>query len=105
MEKGAGPVTKRSKKIAAKLNEEESKHYRTKSLSFNGACHLVHLNLSYIIELEDKPYKNNEEIRDQPNLDKAWPFDVKKITDGLNNLQIIKKLRTNFWTKMQTRKR
>ena len=93
MEKRAGPVTKRSKKIVAKLNEEESKYYRIKTLSFNGARHLVYLNLSYIIELEDKPYKNKEEIRDQPNLDKSWPFDVRKITDGLNDLQIMNKIK------------
>ena len=70
-----------------------SKHYRTKTLSFDETRHLVHLNLSYIIELEDKPYKNKEEIREQPSLDKAWPFNVKKITDGLNNLQIMNKIK------------
>ena len=80
MENRAGSVTKRKKKIAVKLYEEESKHNRTKTLLFDWACHLVHLNLSYIIDLKDKPYKNKEEIRNQLNLNKAWRFDVKKIT-------------------------
>ena len=103
MNKRTGPAAKRRKKDTAKLNEEENMRYRTKTLSFDGTRHLVHLNLNYIIGHNFKRDENNEDIKDQLNLAKTWPFDVKKITDRLNNLQIISRIKYELLNEDETK--
>ena len=55
--------------------------------------------MNYIIRHKVNLDENKEEIKNQPNLAKTLQFDVKKITDGLNNLQIISKIKYELLNK------
>ena len=84
---------RRNVKKAAKIKEDTHENFKTKTLSFNGYEHMVHLNMNYSESFLHLPTVATNEERKQDDSDKVIMFDIRKETNYLNNLQLQEKIK------------
>ena len=75
-------------KKAVKIKEDTHENFKTKTLSFNGYVHMVHLNMNYSESFLHLPAVATNEEKKQHDTDKVMIFDIRKETNYLNNLQL-----------------
>ena len=89
MERRVWSAAKRIRKDKAKKVEAEAQQLKIKTLSCDTQFHKHHLNFKYLYNLEPFQFESLKKSKFTSRSQEAMLFGIRKLTAGLNDLQII----------------